>query len=308
MLKHILLSIVLTFGLAANAFDYTVGTDGNSVVFNGVKHQLSESTILLTHDDISGPHIFTDARAAINAINRSEEDNITLLVTPWVYWIDDPDDEAVRYARPGSVPWGAEIEADTLKIIGLSDNPADVVWAVNRGQTQGALGNYTMLHFMGKSLTVENMTLGNYCNCDLEYAPAPELNRKRRRDAIVQAQIGLLDGCDRLFARNVRFISRLNLCPLTGARRSLYKDCYFECTDDALTGSGLYVDCGFTFFSGKPFYSTASTGAILLNCDIKCLTDGVQYFTKAPGMVTAIDTRFTADHPVTLRWTRDSSP
>ena len=119
-----------------------------------------------------------------------------------------------------------------------------------------------MLHFKGHSLTAENMTFGNYCNVDLIYPRNPSLNRPKRRNAIVQAQVGICENTDRLFARNCRFISRLNLCPLSGARRSLYKDCYFECTDDALSGSAVYLDCRFTFFSGKPFYSTASTGAI----------------------------------------------
>ena len=118
-----------------------------------------------------------------------------------------------------------------------------------------------MLHFIGKSLHTENMTFGNYCNVDLIYPKDPSLNRPKRRDAIVQAQLGICDGTDRVFARNCRFISRLNLCPMVGGRRSLYKDCYFECTDDALTGSAVYLDCKFTFHSGKPFYTTASSGS-----------------------------------------------
>ncbi|MDE6379986.1 MAG: hypothetical protein K2L11_05895, partial [Muribaculaceae bacterium] len=196
---------------------------------------------------------------------------------------------------------------DTLSIIGLAENPEDVVFAVNRGQTQGAVGNYTMFNFKGKSLTTRNITFGNYCNTDLVYPRNPSLNRKRRKDAIVQAQIGICDGTDRLFAENCRFISRLNLCPFVGARRSLYDNCYFECTDDALSGSAVYLDCRFTFFSSKPFYSTAETGAVFLNCDITCLGNGVQYFTKVPGQVTAIDTRFYCDNPIDIRWTRDAS-
>ena len=165
-----------------------------------------------------------------------------------------------------------------------------------------------MLHFKGKSLHTENMTYGNYCNIDLIYPRDSSLNRQKRNEAIVQAQLGICENTDRLFARNCRFLSRLNLCPLTGARRSLYKDCYFECTDDALTGSAVYLDCQFTFYSGKPFYSTSPTGAVFLNCDIHSLVDGTQYLTKMPGMVTMIDTRFTADYPLTLKWTHDTSP
>lgn len=249
-----------------------------------------------------------DAREALKAAQASGASKVTIRVEPGVYWLDDPDDPAVRVGAPGSVPWGAEVAVDTLEIIGLADNPEDVVFAVNRGQTQGALGNYTMIHFTGRSLTVRNMTFGNYCNADLVYPADPSLSRPRRKDAIVQAQLGICTDTDRLLADNCRFISRLNLCPFVGARRSLYHNCYFECTDDALSGSAVYLGCRFTFFSGKPFYSTASTGAVFLDCDIHSLTDGVQYFTKAPGAVTVIDTRFTSDAPdLRLQWTRDDS-
>lgn len=324
MLKSVLLTVsILSASATATVYANCPGADsravgqvdntgGNNSVLTvgGKEYRLGPSTLLLSRDREDSPYIFNDAREALEAINRAEADNVTLLVAPSVYWLDNPDDPAVRRSpqNSGNVPYAFEITCDTLNIIGLDPDPENTVFAVNRGQTQGALGNYTMLHFTGRSLSVENMTLGNYCNVDLVYPRDPSLNRKRRRDAIVQAQLGICTDTDRLFARNCRFISRLNLCPLVGARRSLYKDCYFECTDDALSGSGVYLNCRFTFYSGKPFYSTASTGAVFLNCDIHSLTDGTQYLTKVPGMVTMIDTRFTADSPVTLKWTRDASP
>ena len=276
---------------------------------------LSPTTLLLTEDSeaaAASPYTYDDPAEAFRAVNTAarQAGSVTLYIAPGVYWLDDPEDETVRVNPRGQSepPYSVELECDSLSIIGLADDPADVVLAVNRGQTQGALGNYTMVHFTGSSLTTANITWGNYCNVDLIYPRDQTRNRAKRRDAIVQAQIGICHGTDRLYARNCRFISRLNLCPLTGGRRSLYKDCYFECTDDALSGSAVYLDCSFTFYSGKPFYSTASTGAILLNCDVKILTSGTQYFTKMPGMVTVIDTRFTSTTPVDLCWTRDASP
>ena len=274
-------------------------------------HRLGPDTLLLTSDPTatSSPYTFNDPAKAFEAINKSGITNIALLVEPGVYWLDDPDDPAVRRnpQDSGAIPYAVEVNCDTLSVIGLSDSPEEIVFAVNRGQTQGALGNFTMFHFKGRSLRTENITFGNYCNVDLVYPRDPKQNRPKRREAIVQAQLGICESTDRLFARNCSFISRLNLCPFVGARRSLYKDCYFECTDDALSGSAVYLDCRFTFFSGKPFYSTASTGAIFLNCDIHTKVNGTQYLTKVPGMVTMIDTRWTAENPVTLRWTRDAS-
>lgn len=282
-----------------------------TVEINGRSFTLSENVLLLTHEKHEpSPYVYSSPIDVFKAIDSSKSRAVTLLVAPSVYWLDDPDDPSVR-RNPhdsGKTPYAVEVACDTLEIIGLADDPMDVVFAVNRGQTQGALGNYTMLHFTGKSLSVANITMGNYCNVDLEYPRNPSLNRTRRRDAIVQAQVGICKGTDRLLATNCRFISRLNLCPLVGARRSLYRDCYFECTDDALSGSAIYQDCRFTFHSGKPFYSTSATGAVFLNCDIHSLVNGTQYFTKMPGMVTVIDTRFTSDQPIELRWTRDESP
>ena len=310
MLKRILISLSVCLASTMLAYNLNFDNATRSIRHGNQSFSLSETTLLLTPEKFDSPYIFNDALEALDAINNSKAKKITLFVAPSVYWLDNPDDPEIRFpaSKDGTIPYAVEIKCDTLSIIGLSENPEDVVFAVNRGQTQGAMGNYTMLHFKGNSLHTENMTYGNYCNIDLNYPRDPSFNRQKRNGAIVQAQLGICEGTDRLFARNCRFLSRLNLCPLIGARRSLYKDCYFECTDDALTGSAVYLDCKFTFFSGKPFYSTSKTGAVFLNCDIHSLVNGIQYLTKMPGMVTLIDTRFTSDNPMELQWTPYPSP
>lgn len=298
-ITHLTLSLLL---LALSLDVYSA----NHIEFGGKTYDITANTIVLDREGILGyADAIADPAAAFARIN-SLAGNATLLVAPSVYWLDDPDDPAVRTDK-GGTPYSIRIECDSLSIVGLSDNPEDVVFAVNRGQTQGAIGNFTMFHFKGNSLSTFNTTFGNYANVDLNYPRNPELNRKKRKDAIVQAQIGICEGTDKLLAENCRFISRLNLCPFVGARRSLYDNCYFECTDDALSGSAVYLNCKFTFFSSKPFYSTAETGAVFLNCDITCLGSGEQYFTKVPGQVTAIDTRFYCENPINIKWTRDAS-
>ncbi len=94
-------------------------------------------------------------------------------------------------------------------------------------------------------------------------------------------------------ARNVRFISRLNLCPFVGGKRPSGDHCHFESTNDALAGSAVYKNSTFLFFSSKPWYHTRGTGAGLLNCDITSFTGGEQYFTKANKQLGEVDTRFT---------------
>lgn len=277
-----------------------------TISYNGKDLNINENALLLDREGIYKDSLaYSDPVAAFARVNEIGKD-VTLLVAPSVYWLDDPDDPTDRTDK-GGTPFGIRIKCDNLKIIGLSETPEDVVFAVNRGQTQGAVGNYTMFEFKGNSLETENITFGNYCNIDLVYPRNPEFNRPRRKDAIVQAQIGICNGTDKLFARNCQFLSRLNLCPFVGARRSLYDNCYFESTDDALSGSAVYLDCKFLFCSSKPFYTTDQTGAVFLNCDIKSLCDGTQHFTKVPGQVTAIDTRFTGDDDLNIGWTRDAS-
>lgn len=298
-MKYIFCAILTLAGILISSAD-------NTLTFDGKVFTLSRETILLDREDIyKSPLSVKSPEEAFMRINEIGS-SATLLVAPSVYWLDDPEDQEIRTDK-GGTPFAVRIACDTLQIIGLSQNPEDIVFAVNRGQTQGAVGNFTMFLFSGHSLETRNVTFGNYCNTDLIYPRNTALNRKKRKDAIVQAQIGVCRNTDRLFADNCRFISRLNLCPFVGSRRSLYYDCYFECTDDALSGSAVYLDCRFTLFSSKPFYTTDETGAVFLNCDIHTLCSGSQYFTKVPGPVTAIDTRFTSEMPVSLHWTRDAS-
>ncbi len=234
----------------------------------------------------------------------TERHPLTIRIAPSVYWIDNPDDPNEKKPLPGeNIPYGLKIKVSHLRLVGLGENPEQTVIASNRGQTQGAIGNFTMLHLTGEDITFENLTLGNYCNVDLIYPRDSTLNRKRRADAIVQAQLAICQG-DRIAAHNCRFISRLNLCPLVGAKRTFFENCYFECTDDALCGTGIYHNCRFTFFSGKPFYSTQGTGAIFLDCDFYSRTNGRQYLVKVGSPVTMVDCRWQSQQAdLTIGWT-----
>jgi hypothetical protein len=239
--------------------------------------------------------------AAKHLADGTEADPMVLYIAPYVYWIDDPDDTATHVPKSGGIPFGLEINCEWLKFYGLDDDPHNVVLACNRGQTMGAKGNFTMLKISGEGTSAENITFGNYCNIDLVYPLKPELGRKKRGSAIVQAQLIFCDG-DKIFARNSRFVSRLNLCPFIGGKRTLFDRCHFECTDDALNGTAIYLDCTFDFYSGKPFYRTIGTGAVFLNCDIRSFTRGNQYFTKTGGQVAVVDTRFSSKTVSYIGW------
>ena len=236
-------------------------------------------------------------------------DGITVFIKPGIYWIDNPDDPTVKVGHNGREPFGMTIRCPHLRLIGLGDNPHDVVLASQRGQTQGAVGNFTMFDFWVTALQVENLTMGNYCNVDLVYPLNPRLNRPKRAEAITQAHVGYVHG-DSLTARRVRFISRLNLNPLNGARHSYYEDCHFECTDDALNGTATYRHCQFDLYGQKPFWSTFGAGALFVDCDFNVMgANREMYFCKQGGPVTLINCRYHApSDSIYLGWTAYPQP
>ncbi len=294
-------------GITQSAFQYQsldpqdpIQCTGNSVIYHGdtillgphaffIDGQLSDA------DAARYPFVFNSVQnAAAKLTDGTEEQPMTLYLAPWVYWIDDPDDPAIRIPEEGErAPYGMKIRCQWLRFHGLNQHAENVVLACNRGQTIGARGNFTLFRFYGDGTQSENITFGNYCNIDLDFPLKPALSREKRASAIVQAQLIHCDG-DKIVARNTRFVSRLNLCPFVGGKRVLFDRCHFESTDDALCSTGVYLNSTFDFYSSKPFYITRGTGAVLLNCDIRAYTRGEQYFVKAGGQVAVVDTRFQA--------------
>jgi len=285
----------------------TVDYDGKPLTLDS-RHFLVDGT-LDEQAAKSHPFLFrTFQEAVAHLADGTPDEPMVVYLAPNVYWVDDPDDPEVRVGRDGREPFGMTIRCANLHLVGLTSDPRHVVLASQRGQTQGAVGNFTMFDFHGDGLQVSNLTMGNYCNVDLDYPLLPALGRRRRGDAITQAHVAYCHG-DRVVARNVRFISRLNMNPLNGARRILFDHCHMECTDDALTGNGVYLHCDFDFYGQKPFYTTSRTGAVMLDCDfhLKGAADKA-YFCKAPGPVTLVDCRFHSSAPIYVGWTAYPPP
>ena len=315
-MKYALLIPLLILSISAHTQSYTPLDTINPVyfykdyiIYQGDTICLNEKTLyvdaqLSKEETALSPYAFCTFNEAIKKLQPGSEENpMTIYIAPYVYWIDNPDDEQTRKALPGkSVPFGVTINCPWLKVYGLTKEPANVVLAANRGQSQGADGNFTLIEYIGNGLQLHNITLGNYCNIDLIYPLKTEINRKRRMNAITQAKLLIARG-DKNQAHNVHFLSRLNLCPMSGSKRALFNECYFEMTDDALCESGVYLNCVFSFYGSKPFYATQSQGgAIFLNCDFNLQTDKNQYFVKDKGPITLIDTRFHSDCPIYIGW------
>lgn len=246
----------------------------------------------------ASPYVHTDACEALKSLPAGTQEEPTVLnIAPGVYWIDDPDDPAIRRAsevaqgRGDGTPYGVIVDCDHLHLRGLVTDAHDVVLACNRGQTQGALGNYTMMLIHGNGLQAENITFGNYCNVDLVYPRDTTQNRPRRKKAIVQAQLVHCPDADQVVVRNCRFVSRLNLCPFTGARAALFENCHFECTDDALPWTATFDHCHFDLYGDMPFYSTIPSGVRLVDCDVETHVGGKMRWVKDGGMVILQNTR-----------------
>ncbi|MBR5747956.1 MAG: hypothetical protein IKY01_04115 [Prevotella sp.] len=280
-----------------------------------VNAQVSTSVPSSIAEKLDAHHLYLDARLDKNAHHPFAYsdfreaathfgDSCTLYIAPGVYWVDNPDTPEVVTGQNGREPFGMVIRAKNLHFIGLSSDASHIVFASQRGQMQGAVGNFTMFDFWCDSLTVENLTMGNYCNVDLDYPLDPKLSRKKRSDAITQAHVGYVHGKN-LVAKNVRFISRLNLNPLNGADHSYYEDCHFECTDDALNGTAVYRHCEIDLYGQKPFWSTFGRGAMFVDCDFYVKGNNREmYFCKQGGPLTLIDCRYHApSDSIYLGWT-----
>ena len=273
---------------------------GDTIEYKGQTITLGEQAVYIDGSLIDAvcekyKYVYNDFVKAYNdgAFKSGTSDApMNVYLAPYVYWIDNPDDEAIREGVNGDkIPYGLWMNCSYLSLNGLTDKPENVVLAVNRGQSAGAIGNYTMFYINGTGTHTENLTMGNYCCVDLNYPLKPELSREKRQTAITQSQLVLTNG-SKITAKNCNFISRLNSCPFVGGTKILFEDCHFECTDDSLPTSAIYVKCDFDFYSSKPFYSTSGTGSVMLGCTFNIKHGSSQYLTKVGGVIAIIDGTF----------------
>ena len=296
---------------------------GTYIKYQGETIQLSETAIYLDgslSDELAAqyPYVYNDITKALSADalkNGTADNPMTVYVAPYVYWIDDPAaTDTVQKTEGYSVPYGMVVNSEYLTIKGLTGNPDNVVLAGNRGQSHASNGNYTMFRFnCSGALTVKNITIGNYCSVDLDYPLMSELNQAKRTETITQAQLADVSG-DKMFADNCNFISRLNLDPINGASRSLYNNCHFESTDDALNANAVDVGCDFDFYGNRPLYSSYGTGSTFLGCTFNCKilnveAEPTQFFTKEGGTITAVDCVYNSNLsvPISIGWTKTPS-
>ncbi len=279
------------------SFTYKYGTNKEQVI------QINESTIYLdgrlSDYEIAGyKNVYNDFNKALDACKSGTEDNpMKLYIAPYVYWIHNPDSDYTEHSVTITK------NCANLHMIGLSEDPRDIVIAANYGHDEGFNGgNHTGFSMSGDGLTLKNITFGNYCNVDLVYPLNPSLNRAKRTNNVTQGQIASYSG-DKLYAENCQFISRLNMMPFISSKRALYVNCHMESTDDSLNGSAqaVYLNCDLEHYASKPWGGTS--GVTLLNCDMKiCPINAdetlTQYISKGAGRATLVDCRYRTEHNV----------
>lgn len=290
--------------LAADGKSFTYGYEGSEKTV-----EINEKAIYidgrLSDEQIEGfDNVYNSFKQAMdNLVDGTEAEPMEMYIAPYVYWLHNPDSVNTTEA------FGIVKSCENLHITGLTDDARNVVIAANYGHNEGYDGgNWTMFNITGDGLTLKNLTFGDYCNVDLEYPLNPSLNRAKRTNNVTQGQIASYSG-DKLYAENVRFVSRLNMMPFNNSERALYVNCHMESTDDSLNGSSqaVYLNCDFEFYSGKPW--GGSSGVTLLGCQMKIVHMSVgesvsQYLAKGAGPYAVIDCEFIDDYtvPVNIGW------
>ena len=95
----------------------------SGTVFRSVKEaMLAVDSIQLTVFD----EVFTEAKP------------LSIYITPWVYWMDDPDDPTVRRPQKGEgIPYGLKVEMRHTRLIGLGDKPEHTFWPATADRHRG---------------------------------------------------------------------------------------------------------------------------------------------------------------------------
>ena len=276
-----------------NNYEFNNGETSNIITVNGS----------LSQDDPAN-NTYATIEAAYEAAPAGTAENPTVIsIMPGVYRLHG--DESKN---------GLSITKDYLTFVGLSDDPNDVVIADNRGNNQGASGNYNSATVVSNctGLTLKNISIYNYCNVDVPYAKDPSQALTKRSDLETQA-FAYFGGGDKHFYDNCQFISILDTFE-NDVKRGYYKNCYIQGTNDFIMGWGgiqvldgctinslsnhvvgggekfLFKDC--TFQLNKPegtlptYLCKGWANITLLNCQIPTDKGTYQWTPSLPGQYT----------------------
>jgi hypothetical protein len=111
--------------IGKNSLNKNLEFYGDHIVYKGKSMQLGPKAFYidgaLTSQEASKyKFVFNSVNEAVKHLtDGTEADPMVLYIAPYVYWIDDPDDPAIRVPKSGAVPFGLEINCEWLKFYGL---------------------------------------------------------------------------------------------------------------------------------------------------------------------------------------------
>lgn len=283
----------------------------DSITYKGSAIKLGESALYVNEklaDDNLGNFAFRSLQAAVAVAKEGTSDNPTVIyLEPDVYWTDVPSAE-----NKENKLIGLRITQANITLVGLSDNPEHTVIAGNRGQMAGAIGNWNTIG-VGDGFRAYNITFGNYCNVDLVYPLNPRKNHRKRQETITQAQAlttAHSSRMDKWVFENCRFISLLNVFAAgREPERAYFKNCFFQCTDDAIGSGGMSVfeHCNFKFYSNHPSWGGSRVLQAYLGCNFETAlrdakANSTIFFAKNNAIFAVIDCNFNGNAE-RLEWT-----
>ncbi|MEJ6979651.1 hypothetical protein WG906_04270 [Pedobacter sp. P351] len=281
------------------------------IKYRGKTIQLNERALYLNaklKDTDLGSYAFNTIQGVVKFAKDGTEQQPTIIyMEPDVYWTDDPKADNKQNKLIGLL-----IPQANITLIGLSENPEHTIIAGNRGQMAGAIGNWNTVG-VADGFEAYNITFGNYCNEDLVYPLDSSKNLKKRQSTITQAQVltkAHNGKMDKWIFENCRFISYLNTFAAGNQPlRTYYKNCFLQCTDDAV-GSGdisVFDRCRFRFYSNHPSWGGSRILQAYLGCKFEIMlrdpdANSTLYFAKNNNVFAVVDAEFTGNAKY-LGWT-----
>jgi len=245
--------------------------------------------------------------AAACAKDGTSNDPTIIYLEPDVYWTNNPYDE-----NKENELIGLRLPQANITLIGLADNPEHTIIAGDRGQMAGAIGNWNTIG-VGDGFKAYNITFGNYCNLDLIYSRDPTKNHRKRQETITQAQVLTTahgGRMDKWVFENCRFISFLNVFAAgREPERAYFKNCFFQCTDDAIGSGGMSIfeRCRFRFYANHPSWGGSRILQAYLGCSFETVlrdpkANPTIFFAKNNAIFAVVDCHFDGNAR-RLEWT-----
>ena len=161
-MSHFTNKLLLLMGLAVS-----IGTEAQTrFTYQGNTLTTNEHRLLVGSKPTNARrNTFRTIEEALRAAEQKSSTDTTwteIYIEPSVYWIDNPDDKAIRMPRKGkATTYGCAEKINQVHMRVMSDKDEDAVLACKRGATQGEGCNGTIFHCLGCDLKGDKINFGH---------------------------------------------------------------------------------------------------------------------------------------------------